>query len=293
MQRMRASLACVCFVRHMRAWAGECVTWRWMWVREKSLFVSSSSSSRFRLLRVYLFWQHDGDWDVLRRHHRGGIQMMAGSTAAVCVCVCVWERERESCACLNLVYIHAHCTDVHMCVHHPGNETVFLPRTTNHSQVWQAMKHLSTFNIQPDFFYAFSKAALPPPPPCTRPSDYSSDWKPCEMSDPISSSLCAVRTQAEHEYCRVSAKRWVTDVWRQYFSKRRQNNFCVLQCRMSCSGDDIDNECEAAMALIRAAFEPISVYLQSEVGGVLTPAGGTGCWWLAKGEIAPGHCLVH
>ena len=30
---------------------------------------------------------------------------------------------------------------------------------------------------------------------------------------------------------------------------------------MSCSGDDIDNECEAAMALIRAAFEPISVWL--------------------------------
>ena len=46
------------------------------------------------------------------------------------------------------------------------------------------------------------------------------------------------------------------------------------------------------MALIRDAFEPISVYLQSEAGGVHIPAGGTG-WWLAKGEIAPRQCLIH
>lgn len=146
MQLTRASLACVrlCPSR-------VCIelTRRWLWTKEKARFLLLSSHHA-----VYFFWQRGGDWDVLWSHHRGGIQMIAGLTAAACLSVCV---------CVLLKPFAHTCTDDHMCTHHPGNETVCLPCITYHSQLWQAMKRLSTFNMQLEFLCLFQgHAALSP-----------------------------------------------------------------------------------------------------------------------------------
>lgn len=127
--------------------------------------------------------------------------MIAGLTAAVCfeVCVCVVHAQ---------ILTHT-CTGIYTCTHHPGNEAVCLPCITNHTQVWQAMKRLSTFNMQLEifFFLSFSKAMRPPlSTPTPWRSDYLSDWKPCMKCQTPSPPLCLLKTQTEHEYCRVSMK---------------------------------------------------------------------------------------
>lgn len=49
------------------------------------------------------------------------------------------------------------CTGICTCTYLAGNETLCLPRITNGTLIWQAVKRLSTFNMQLDFFF-FSKA---------------------------------------------------------------------------------------------------------------------------------------
>lgn len=82
--------------------------------------------------------------------HRGGIQMIAGLLMPLCIwCVCVCVVHAHT------MYTYSTCTDIHMCTHPPGNEMVCLLCVT---QVWQAMKHLSAFNILLDFLFFWSKA---------------------------------------------------------------------------------------------------------------------------------------
>lgn len=44
------------------------------------------------------------------------------------------------------------CTGICTCTYLAGNETLCLPRITNGTLIWQAVKRLSTFNMQLDFF---------------------------------------------------------------------------------------------------------------------------------------------
>ena len=86
------------------------------------------------------------------------------------------------------------------------------------------------------------------------------------MSDPISASLSAMKTQTEHESCRVSIKgeSWTSEA--SIFLQKKQNYFVLLQCQMSCSADYIDNEYKAMMALItEGVFEPMSVFSPQKV----------------------------
>lgn len=49
------------------------------------------------------------------------------------------------------------CTGICTCTYLAGNETLCLLRITNGTLIWQAVKRLSTFNMQLDFFF-FPKA---------------------------------------------------------------------------------------------------------------------------------------
>lgn len=139
--------------------------------------------------------------------------MIAGLTAAVCLCACVCV------LCMPRPCTHT-CTGVHMCTHHPGNETVCLPCITNHTQVWQAMKRLSTFNMQLEFFF-FSKATHCPPQPPLCPTIRLFVWLKAmwNVRPHLSSSVCYEEPdwtwvlQGVHE-------RWVMDVWSQYFFQK-------------------------------------------------------------------------
>lgn len=105
-----------------------------------------------------------------------------------CVCVC--------CACPDLVHIHAQASQ---CAHinQEMRRCVFRASqiTPRFDRPWNAWAHLICSWI---LFYVFK---------ATRPSDYPSDWKPCEMSDLITPSLSAVKTQTEQEYCKVSMRK--------------------------------------------------------------------------------------
>ncbi len=99
--------------------------------------------------------------------------MIAGLTAAVCVCVYVCVCVCLCCACPDLVHIHAQASTRAR----PGLETACLLCITNHTQVWRAMKRLSTFNMQLEFFFSFSflffsfpRPHAPPPPPTSLPT---------------------------------------------------------------------------------------------------------------------------
>lgn len=185
MQRMGASLACVCVSANMCAWARSAFNvyndeseWK-----KKPVFISQFT------LNVFISSDSVMEIEMPCRATTGEEFKWWQAWLRLCVWVCVCM------LCMPRPCTHT-CTGIRMCTHQPGNETVCLPCITNRTQVRQAMKRLSTFNMQLDFFFFFFIFKA------TRPSDYPSDWKPCEMSDLITPSLSA----AEQEYCKVSKK---------------------------------------------------------------------------------------
>lgn len=117
---------------------------------------------------------------------------------SVCMCVCVLRRHGLS----------IHTAHAQSSTRRPGNEAACLLCTTSHTQVWQAMKHTSAFNIQLHCFSLFK--ATHRSPQTTWSSDYSSNWKPREMSD---ISLSA-KAQTEYKYWRMATEgeSWLTDM---------------------------------------------------------------------------------
>lgn len=161
--------------------------------------------------------------------------MIAGLTAAVCfeVCVCVVHAQ---------ILTHT-CTGIYTCTHHPGNEAVCLPCITNHTQVWQAMKRLSTFNMQLEifFFFPFPRPCVPhyPPPP---PDDQiiclteSHVWN---VRPHLPLSVCwRPRLNMSTAGCPWKVSQGCLKP--VFFFPKTLQLFCMLQCQMSCSGDYIN-----------------------------------------------------